>query len=361
MASEAAFAGKMGTGDASTIGQWAAAMQFEPGSVFAGSGSARNSQGQQVSALDEIQAAYQAAGVAAAAAAKTTSTATTATTSHTTATAALTTATNAATTSTSNLNTSIRNLATTSSSTSSSVSTLGDTVTTTQPAIDFASMSSTNLASAITSMSQQLFAAGAIVEQGTLSQVDYANELQNTIDSMNAGAKASSQLSSAASSAASSIAAAAQTIAAAGQAISSSATSGTGPAGGIIGPDGKTYADSNALYAAIQANPNILAHQSQGQQISFVGPQGGNSTSYNTSQAQYEDFLPDAGGFSMANALGNSNIGTPFGQSGLLSNQTTKPQINVTINNPVVTNTQMAQSMAQQVVTQLRTVTGLKL
>ena len=88
--------GKLGSADATGLGAWALAAQMTGETTFAGSGSATNAQGVQISALDELQAAEQAAGNALAATAKATTASTAATVTHTAATVSSTAATTAA-------------------------------------------------------------------------------------------------------------------------------------------------------------------------------------------------------------------------------------------------------------------------
>jgi hypothetical protein len=354
---------KLGSTDATALGSWALAAQMTGLTAFAGSGSATNSQGQQVSALTELQYQEQQAGNALAASLATT---TTATTAQAKATDTLTTSTTAATTSTAALNTTINNLSTSANTSSSVVSSTTDSVTglttvigAAAPVVNFAAMSSTQLGTSIQSLNSQLLNAGVVVDGAGLSAVDYANKLQSTVDNMNASAQAIKDLSSASSSAASNISSAAQVIAEAGQSVISTATgSGTSSTSGtVVGPDGVTYPSAFALYQAEQANPNILAHQSQGTNLSFVGS-ASTGVSYSGPQSVYEDMLSNLfpAGFSMQSAIAQT-AAPAWGQNA----GSATPPVQVVMNYPQFNSQQQSQKTMNDVVTMLRTVPSLKL
>jgi hypothetical protein len=146
-----------------------------------------------------------------------------------------------------------------------------------------------------------------------------------------------------------------------GPAQSVTGTVGSGPSvssTSVVGPDGVTYPSAFALFQAEQANPNILSHQSTGQDLSFIGPQGGNSVSGNVSQSQFLNSLASLfpGSFSMQSAIAQTP-GQPFGAN---ANSTNSP-LQLVMNYPQFNSQQQSNKVMNDVVTMLRTVPSLKL
>ena len=122
------------------------------------------------------------------------------------------------------------------------------------------------------------------------------------------------------------------------------------------------------MLAAIQANPNLLAHTAQGSQIQTLAPgqtqQSFTINGVGVTQAQYEDSLASSGGTSQLNPytqLPVSSTGGSFGlPSSVLANQS-GAAITVNMQYPNFQNPQQAQQIMSQIVTMLRNNAGLKI
>lgn len=298
--------GKLGSADATGLGAWALAAQMTGETTFAGSGSAVNSMGQQVSALTELQAANQAAGNALAASLGLTTTAT------------------------------VTNTAAVVSNTTSTASNTAATVASTS-AISSAVAPTSSLADSASSLGTALGTTTGAAAQF----VDGLGNVYSSYQALVAAIAANPLLGGPAQSVTGTV----------GSGTSASSTS-------VVGPDGVTYPSAFALFQAEQANPNILSHQSTGQDLSFVGPQGGNSVSGNVSQSQFLNSLASLfpGSFSMQSAIAQTP-GQPFGANASPGGT----PVQVVMNYPQFNSQQQSQKTMNDVVTMLRTVPSLKL
>jgi hypothetical protein len=360
----------LGSADATGLGAWTLAATLNGQTTFAGSGSAVNSQGQQVSALTELQAANQAAGVALAASLGLT---TTATTAQTKATDTLTTSTTATTTSTSGLSASIRDLnsatsstTTTVASTSDSLGSLGDTITSnTLPAVNFAAMSGTDLANSINTLNHELGTAGVVVDGAGLSAVDYATKLQNTVDGMNAAAKASSSLASSSGSAATDISTAAAVIKAAGSSLMQGAP---GPSS-TSQPGGFSSTPTGTLQIG---QPPPMSNDGNNGQI-LIGYNSRNQPVYGWAdmtsqevQAAIAQSIPPSGS-TVSSVNFDPNQAFPTAISGNQSttstyaSQSNASPIQININYPQFNSQQQSNKVMSDMIANLRTVAGQKL
>lgn len=215
------------------------------------------------------------------------------------------------------------------------------TFTTATTAVDFAGMSSTQLGLAIDQLNHELQSAGVVVDGAGLSAVDYATKLQSTVDGMNASAAAVQQMSQASQSAAVGIATAAAVVEAAGAMVSG--VTNTGPSQQM--QDALTNMTSLATPGTTDLGskiPNILA--------TFNG-----------------QVITGSPGMSLSSALATQDLGIGSGSSstGPMPLYTGAPQptgqpITVNMNYPVFSSQGQSQQTMKDIVSQIRTVTGIK-
>lgn len=249
--------------------------------------------------------------------------------------------TTAASSSLSSLSSTIRDLNASATQTSSTTDGLTTSFTTANQAVDFAGMTGTQLGAAIGKLGTELLSAGVVVDGAGLSAVDYATKLQATVDGMNASAAAVQQMSQASQSAAVGIATAAAVVEAAGAMVSG--VTNTGPSQQM--QDALTNMTSLATPGTTDLGskiPNILA--------TFNG-----------------QVITGSPGMSLSSALATQDLGIGSGSSstGPMPLYTGAPQptaqpITVNMNYPVFSSQGQSQQTMKDIVSQIRTVTGIK-
>lgn len=249
--------------------------------------------------------------------------------------------TTAASSSLGSLSSTIRDLNASATQTSSTTDGLTTSFTTANQAVDFAGMTGTQLGSAIGKLGTELLSAGVVVDGAGLSAVDYATKLQSTVDGMNASSAAVQQMSQASQSAAVGIATAAAVVEAAGAMVSG--VTNTGPSQQM--QDALTNMTSLATPGTTDLGskiPNILA--------TFNG-----------------QVITGSPGMSLSSALATQDLGIGSGSSstGPMPLYTGAPQptaqpITVNMNYPVFSSQGQSQQTMKDLVSQIRTVTGIK-
>lgn len=248
---------------------------------------------------------------------------------------------------------------------------MSNTFNETAPNIDFAGLSASQLSDVIKSLGDQLSTVGITVDQGTLSNADYAKELQSTVDQVNAATDATNHFTQAAGSAASGIQSAAAAIAQASDSLSNT-TATTSSGGGYTNWDGSTYASYADFLKAVQQNPALLPHQGDlGVQNALFSAQGttynGPTYSINGQQVGLSSnpVLPqgygpggsstDLLGYGQYQGAAAQTPGFGYSPSG---NQGTV--VNLTMQYPQFNSQQQATKIFNDQITMLRTVAGLK-
>lgn len=258
---------------------------------------------------------------------------------------------------------------------------LSGVYTTTNQQIDYASMSGQDLANVLNTLNSELLKAGVVVDTTGLSAAEAAQKLQDTVDGMNASSEAAKNFASAVGDTASAVNDAVKSMAA--------STGELGFGGNKLGTsytiDGKQVDSNDPRLDSLKGLFDNYGQLKPGPSGSFApggltdfgdltgsGAQSGQIYTSNgspSSMAAYRDALIRSqmgigpSGSSAITALPGSMV-TSNGTSNYTpvpSNQQSGSGITVQMNYPSFNSQQQADQVVKQVVTQLRTVVGLKL